>query len=105
MSFRFSASVLAATIVCLVTPVAAQEPVEIPEIVVYANQAPTEASRVGASTTVLIGETLRSKGFATVGEALRIVPGVSVGQSGGRGALTQARIRGSESNHVLVLID
>jgi vitamin B12 transporter len=105
MLFRLSAGIPAAAIACLVTPAAAQQPVEIPEIVVYANQAPTEASRVGAATTVLIGETLRGKGFATVSEALRIVPGVSVGQSGGRGALTQARIRGSESNHVLVLID
>jgi len=87
------------------SPALAQQPVEIPEIVIYANQFPTEASRVGASATVLIGETLRNQGFGTVAEALRTVPGVSVSQSGNPGALTQARIRGSESNHVLVLID
>jgi vitamin B12 transporter len=87
------------------SPAPAQQPVDIPEIVIYANQFPTEASRVGASATVLIGETLRNQGFGTVAEALRTVPGVSVSQSGNPGALTQARIRGSESNHVLVLID
>jgi vitamin B12 transporter len=86
-------------------PALAQPAVDIPEIVIYANQFPTEASRVGASATVLIGETLRNQGFGTVAEALRTVPGVSVSQSGNPGALTQARIRGSESNHVLVLID
>ncbi|MPZ56424.1 MAG: TonB-dependent receptor plug domain-containing protein [Rhizobiales bacterium] len=86
-------------------PVLAQPAVDIPEIIIYANQFPTEASRVGASATVLMGETMRSKGFSTVAEALRTVPGLSVNQSGGPGALTQARIRGSESNHVLVLID
>jgi len=105
MLFRVSASVVAATIVCLANPAAAQQPVEIPQIVIYANQAPTDASRVGASATVLTGETMRSKGYATVADALRTVPGVALNQSGGRGALAQARIRGSESNHVLVLID
>lgn len=105
MSFHLPASVLAAVILWLVTPAAAQQPIEIPEIVVYANQAPTEASRVGSSVTVLTGDEMRSKGFIGLADALRTVPGVSVGQSGGRGALTQARIRGSESNHVLVLID
>jgi vitamin B12 transporter len=78
---------------------------EIPPIVIYANQAPTELSKVGAAVTLLTGEEIRSKGFTTVAEALRIVPGVAVSQSGSRGQLTQARIRGSESNHVLVLID
>jgi vitamin B12 transporter len=82
-----------------------QPVVEIPEIVINANQAPTEASRVGSSATVLMGETMRSKGYSTVADALRTVPGMSISQSGGPGTLTQARIRGSESNHVLVLID
>jgi vitamin B12 transporter len=83
----------------------AQQAIELPNIVIYANQAPTEASHVGSSATVLIGEELRNKGFSTVADALRDVEGIAVNQSGNRGALTQVRIRGSESNHVLVLID
>lgn len=77
----------------------------IPEIVIFANQAPTEASKVGSAVTVLTGEELSAKGFTTVADALRTVPGVSVSQSGGRGAFTQVRIRGAEANHLLVLID
>ena len=38
-------------------------------------------------------------------EALRSLPGVAVGRSGGVGNLTQVRIRGAEGNHTLVLID
>jgi vitamin B12 transporter len=79
--------------------------VELPQIVVSAGQAPMEASRVGASVTVISGEELREKQIPTVAEALRSVPGVEVDQSGGRGALTQVRIRGDEANHVLILID
>jgi vitamin B12 transporter len=79
--------------------------VELPQIVVSAGQTPMEASRVGASVTVLSGEELREKQIPTVAEALRSVPGVEVDQSGGRGTLTQVRIRGDEANHVLILID
>jgi vitamin B12 transporter len=81
------------------------QPVEIPRIVIYANQAPTEASKIGAAATVITGEELREKGFTTVADALRTVPGVAVSQSGGRGSYTQVRIRGAESNHLQVLID
>jgi vitamin B12 transporter len=79
--------------------------VELPEISVYANQAPTEVGKVGAATTVLRGADLRAQGYNNVPDALRTVPGVEVSQSGGRGSLTQVSIRGSQAKHVLVLID
>jgi vitamin B12 transporter len=78
---------------------------EIPRIVIYANQAPTEGSKVGSAVTLITGDDLREKGFGTIADALRTVPGVSVSQSGTRGSLTQVRIRGAESNHLLVMID
>lgn len=75
------------------------------QIVIYANQAPMEAGKVGASVSVVSGETLRSSGVSTVADALRTVPGIAVNQQGIRGSLTQVRIRGAEANHLLVLID
>ena len=36
---------------------------------------------------------------------MRTFPGVAVNQSGSRGSLTQFRVRGSEANHLLVMID
>jgi vitamin B12 transporter len=89
----------------LLGAVAQAQPAEIPRIVIFANQAPTEASKVGAASTVITGEDLRNKGFTTVADALRTVPGVAVSQSGTRGSLTQVRIRGAEANHLLVMID
>jgi vitamin B12 transporter len=79
--------------------------VELPQIVVSASQYPMDATRVGASVTVLSGEKLRESGVQTVADALRSVPGVSVTQSGGRGTLTEVRMRGGETNQTLVLID
>ena len=79
--------------------------VELPEISVYANQAPTEVGKIGAAATVLRGADLRAQGYSNVPDALRTVPGVEVSQSGGRGSFTQVSIRGSQAKHVLVLID
>src|SRR5438067_2528768 len=79
--------------------------VALPEISVYANQAPTEVGKVGAAVTVLRAADLRAQGYANVPDALRTVPGVEVTQTGSRGSLTHVSIRGSEAKHVLVLID
>jgi len=47
--------------------------------------------------------THRNQAFIT--DLLRTVPSLAVSQSGGGGSLTQLRLRGSEANHVLVIID
>lgn len=63
------------------------------------------AYTVGNAVSVITGEELRAQQVRHAGEALRSLPGVSVGRSGGFGNLTQVRIRGAEGNHTLVLID
>lgn len=55
----------------------------------------------GAST-VLDSETLEQRQVRDVAEVLRDVPGVAVSGIAGQ---TQIRLRGSEGNHVLVLVD
>ncbi len=110
--FRFPArppnlACLALGFVCVLVhagPSAAQTRA-IPHIVISAHQVPIEAARSGVSATVLHGEALRARGVTNVAEALREVPGVGVTQTGGSGTLTQVRIRGSDANHVLVLVD
>jgi vitamin B12 transporter len=84
---------------------AAAQAVAVPEIVIYANQAPIEASKVGAAVSVITGADLRARGAVTVADALRSVPGLAVSQQGTRGSLTQVRVRGAEANHTLVLVD
>jgi vitamin B12 transporter len=93
---------IAAGVACTV---AQAQTVDLPEVVVYANQNPTDASKVGSAATVLVGEDLRNHGFNTVADALRTVPGVAVSQSGSSGSFTQVRIRGGEADQVLVMID
>ncbi len=59
----------------------------------------------GTAATVVTGEELRQQQVRSPVEALRGLPGVSVGRTGGFGGLSQVRIRGAEANHTLVLID
>lgn len=76
-------------------------------IVVTASRsgAAVPVNQLGASVTVLDAQALESRQTRTVSDILRDVPGLAVSRSGGFGAFTQIRVRGSEANHVLVLID
>ncbi|MDA0261643.1 MAG: TonB-dependent receptor [Proteobacteria bacterium] len=77
----------------------------LPELVVTATRVPTSPEQVGSSITVITADELEEKQTTFVADALRRVPGLSVSRTGGVGNLTQVRIRGSEGNHTLVLID
>lgn len=58
-----------------------------------------------ASVTVISNEELQNRQTRIVSDVLRDVPGVAVSRTGAIGGLTHIRVRGTESNHVLVLID
>jgi vitamin B12 transporter len=62
----------------------------------------TPVRDVGASVTTLAPETLIERQTRTIADILRDVPGVAVNRTAG---LTQLRLRGSEANQTLVLID
>ncbi len=61
--------------------------------------------QLGASVTVLDAQALDTRQTREVSDILRDVPGIAVNRAGGIGGLTQVRLRGTEANHVLVLID
>jgi len=65
----------------------------------------TELKDLPASATVITAQQLDQRQTRIVSDVLRDVPGISVSRIGAIGGQTQIRIRGSESNHVLVLID
>jgi vitamin B12 transporter len=62
-------------------------------------------SQLGASVTVLDDQALASRQTRIVSDVLRDVPGLAVSRLGGIGGFTQVRVRGTEGNHVLVLVD
>jgi vitamin B12 transporter len=73
--------------------------------VVTANRTPTPAAEVGSAVTVITRQELEDRQIRQVSDVLRAMPGVAVNRGGPVGQLTQIRIRGSEGNQTLVLID
>lgn len=80
----------------------------LPEVVVTAPR-PTGAeaalARSPVAVTVLDRRTIEERGYQTLAEALQVVPGVRVAQTGGIGQQASAFIRGTASRHALVLLD
>ena len=62
-------------------------------------------SLIGASITVIDPAAMEDRQTRIVSDVLRDVPGVAVSRSGAVGGFTQIRMRGTEGNQVLVLID
>lgn len=77
------------------------------------NEIIVTADRIGYSTrdeltapvTVLTEQEILNRNQAFVTDLLRTVPSLAISQSGGGGSLTNIRLRGSEANHTLILID
>lgn len=77
----------------------------LPDTVVTATRVATPAARLPAATTVIDRRTIEERGYTTLAEALAAVPGITVVPSGGPGQQTSVFVRGSNSRHVLVLLD
>lgn len=65
----------------------------------------TEIGRLTAAASILTEADIENRGQQHVAELLRSIPGIAVNPTGSVGQVTQIRVRGSEANHVLVLID
>lgn len=65
----------------------------------------SKTDQVTAPVSILTQTEIQNRNQAVIADLLRTVPGLSVSQNGGAGSLTQIRLRGSEANHVVVIID
>src|SRR5210317_688350 len=75
------------------------------QIIVTGSRAPISAGDIGSAVTIITRQDIDRRQVRYVSDLLRTVPGFSVSHSGVAGSQTQVRVRGSEANHVLVLID
>src|SRR5262245_50139129 len=79
--------------------------VELPTIVVSPTGVPTPVKDVASSITVITAEDIEREQRRTVPDVLQTVPGLNVVQAGGPGSQTSVFMRGTNSNHVKVLVD
>jgi vitamin B12 transporter len=80
---------------------------KVSEVVVTPTRAAggVDPATIGGSLSVITPGDFEDRQVRIVSDVLRDVPGVSVGRTGGFGSLTELRVRGSESNQTLVLVD
>jgi vitamin B12 transporter len=79
--------------------------VEAPSVEVNAFRVPLLERETTQGVTVISNREIEARNAATLAEILQTVPGVQVDQQGGPGGLSSIYIRGSDPEHVLVLID
>ena len=74
-------------------------------VVVTATRIPTPKLKVADSITVITAKDIAAKQEQTLPDVLKDVPGLNVVQTGGPGGATSVFMRGTNSNHVKVLVD
>ncbi len=79
--------------------------VDLPTIVISATGVPTPAKEIANSVTVITAQDIEDQQRQTAPDALATAPGLNIVQTGGPGGQTSVFLRGTNSNHVKVLID
>ncbi|QXC57646.1 TonB-dependent receptor [Vibrio mimicus] len=101
-------SALAIALASLLTPISylhANEAQPQETLVVTANRFEQKQASVLSATTVISRQEIEQYQANSLTEVLRRVPGVEVAQNGGRGHNASVFMRGTNSGHVLVLVD
>ncbi len=97
---------LPAAVLLLASPsLPAADGIETPTIVVTATRTTQTADETLAAVTVITRRDIERSQARSVQDLLRGEPGISISNNGGPGKATSVFLRGTESDHVLVLID
>ncbi len=75
------------------------------EVVVSATKTAIPLNQVTSAVEVISGRELQDKKVKTLFDGLRLAQGITAFQSGGPGNLATVQMRGTKSNHTMVLID
>ena len=82
-----------------------QDTVVLNPVVVTGTRVPMRADMLSSAVTVLRGHDLVAHGIRSVADALELVPGATVLETGSYGGQTSLFMRGGESDYVKVLLD
>ena len=88
-----------------VTPIFAAENIQLDDVVVTATRVPQPREAVIADVSVIDAEEIKRSGQSTLVELLQQQPGIETTNNGGAGKASGIFMRGTNSGHVVVLID
>ena len=98
-------TILAAALTVAVTPAFSQQPASTDTIVVTATRTEMLLEDVTVPVDVITRDEIELSMASDLAELLRFEAGIDIGRNGGPGQATSVFLRGTESNHTLVLID
>jgi len=98
-------SKLLVAILCAATPLAHAATDTLDEVIVTATRTAQSADASLASVTVITREDMNHLQAQSLPEVLRGVAGLTLSNNGGAGKATSVFLRGSNADHVLVLVD
>jgi vitamin B12 transporter len=96
---------LLAAILCAATPLAYAAPDTLGEIVVTATRTAQSADATLASVTVITRQDIERLQAQSLPDVLRGVAGLTISNNGGAGKTASVFLRGTNADHVLVLVD
>lgn len=102
--FVFAATVTGVAL-SLATGGPAVAQIELGPVTAIATRAETPVERLPAAVTIIDAEEIERRGYQTLDEALRTVPGMTVVRQGPVGRNTTVFMRGTDGDHVLVLLN
>ena len=100
-----AASLAVAAAAAVALPTASHAQAQLKDIVVTATRSESRADAVISDVTVITREDIERGTGRTVSELLARVAGVQMSATGGLGKTSSVFIRGTESRHVLLLVD
>jgi vitamin B12 transporter len=77
----------------------------LPRVIVSATRVPTPEDEIASSVTLITAADIEAQQARTLPDILQTVPGLSVVQTGGAGGTASLFMRGTNSNHVKILVD
>lgn len=103
-------TLLAAALSCFIVPAfaadaSAQDATALDELIVTASRTPQAPDAALAAVTVITREDIERRAPASLPELLRGMPGVAIASNGGPGKVASTFLRGTDSDHTLVLVD
>ena len=78
---------------------------QLPGVLVTATRSPQSLPTTLSDVRIIDAEAIRDAGMGTLAELLRVHGGIEIAANGGPGQLSGVFIRGSNANHVVLLID
>ena len=87
------------------TPTLAAENISLDDVVVTASRIQQSPTSVVGDVTVINRETIERAGASSLTDLLRSQPGIQISTNGGAGTASNIYLRGTNDQHVVVLVD